>query len=312
MENLLVSFRVVLPLFIMMWLGYFLKKLRLYSDATLSEMNNVCFRVFLPILLFMNVYQSDLKTAFNPRLLTFGLGALVVTFLFLCFYIPRIEPENRKRGVLIQAIFRNNFILFGVPITISLYGEGSVGVVAILVAFVVPLLNALSVVALETFRGGKLNIKQMMRSILTNPFIIAAILGVGFLVTGIKFPMTLEKTLLDISKVTTPLSLMILGGSFKFESVRSSAKQIFIGVSGKLIFVPLVFMPIGIWMGFRDVELVALLAMFATPTAVSSFTMAQQMGADGDLAGQIVVFGTITCVFTLFLWVFALKQFGLI
>lgn len=63
MENLLVSFRVVLPLFIMMWLGYFLKKLRLYSDATLSEMNNVCFRVFLPILLFMNVYQSDLKTA---------------------------------------------------------------------------------------------------------------------------------------------------------------------------------------------------------------------------------------------------------
>ena len=83
-------------------------------------------------------------------------------------------------------------------------------------------------------------------------------------------------------------------------------------MSGRLIFMPLIFMPIAVLLGFRNVELTAIMTMLATPPAVSSFTMAQQMGGDSELAGQLVVFSTIASIFTLFLWIFALKQLALI
>ncbi len=71
-------------------------------------------------------------------------------------------------------------------------------------------------------------------------------------------------------------------------------------------------MPISIWLGFRDVELLGLMLIFASPTAISSFTMAQKMDADSDLAAQIVVFTSAFCILTVFLWIFLLKQFSLI
>ena len=89
-------------------------------------------------------------------------------------------------------------------------------------------------------------------------------------------------------------------------------REIIIGVAGKLIIVPAIFLPIAIAMGFRDAELVALLALFGSPTAVSSFTMAQQMGGDSELAGHLVVLGSLFSIITMFFWIFALKQLGFI
>lgn len=71
-------------------------------------------------------------------------------------------------------------------------------------------------------------------------------------------------------------------------------------------------LPICIMFGYRGVELSTLMVIFATPTAISSFTMAQQMDSDSDLAGQIVVFTSVFCILTVFMWIFILKQTGLI
>ena len=63
------------------------------------------------------------------------------------------------------------------------------------------------------------------------------------------------------------------------------------------------------FLGFRDAPLAVLLTVFAAPVAVSSFTMAQQMGGDDKLAAQIVVFCTLFSILTIFLLVFFLKEF---
>jgi len=104
----------------------------------------------------------------------------------------------------------------------------------------------------------------------------------------------------------------VLGGSFSFSAVSGYWKQLVMGVAGRLIVVPLIFMPIAIAMGFRNAELVVLMTLFASPTAVSSFTMAQQMGGDAQLAGQQVVFTSLFSVLTIFLWTFVLKTIGVI
>ena len=313
MENLILSFQVVLPLFIMMVLGYFIRSIRLVDDHSVKHLNNVVFRVFLPVLLFCNVYHCDLEGTIRPKLMIFApicvLISFFLTFVIVCF----LEKENSRRGVLIQGIFRSNFIIFGLPVTISLYGEEAGGIAALLIAVIIPIFNIFSVAALEIFSDkGKFNWKKIIKGIVTNPLIIASILALIALLSGIKIPTVLDDVLSDIGGVATPLGLMILGASFAFSAVRDRLREIIIGVAGKLVIIPLIFLPIAIAMGFRGAELVALLALFGSPTAVSSFTMAQQMGGDSELAGHLVVLGSLFSILTMFLWIFILKQMAFI
>ena len=112
--------------------------------------------------------------------------------------------------------------------------------------------------------------------------------------------------------MATPLGLVILGTSISLPSVKENTKRLIWILGGKLIVIPIIVLSIAIAMGFRGGELVIILAVFASPTAISSYPMAVEMGHDGDLAAQIVMFGTIACIFTMFLFIFALKQLGVL
>ncbi|MEG2013259.1 MAG: AEC family transporter [Anaerovoracaceae bacterium] len=312
MNNLALAFSVVCPLFLLMVLGYFLRRIGMFQEDFLRQLNKVCFGVFLPTLLFINVYDSDFSTAFNPKLVIFAMSSIVVMFFVLMLLMSKLEKDNLRRGVMVQGIFRSNYILFGMPMTVSLFGADKVGTAAILIAFVVPLFNLFAVIALEYFQGDKVNIKRIFVGVVTNPLIIGALAAFVFVLSGIRLPILIEGTIRDISKIATPLALIILGGSFTFSKLGPNIKNVAVAVSGRLIFVPLCFLTLAIVIGYRGVELGALLAMLASPTAVSSFTMAQQMEADDELAGQIVVMSSLFSILTIFGWIFTLSQFGLL
>ena len=312
MENLILSFHVVLPLFICISLGYFLKRIGMCDEKALNVINKMCFKVFLPIYLFYNIYTTDLSAAFNMKLIGFAVGGLIVIFLILMLVIPRVEKENSRRGVLIQAIFRSNFALFGLPVALSLCGEERIGPTSVLLGLTVPVFNVLAVISLETFRGGKPDVKQMLRGIATNPLIIASLIGILFYFLKIKLPYGVEKSVVDLGRVATPLSLVALGGSFTIGRVKGYAKQLLLGVLGRLVVVPAVMISLGILIGLRNELLIPVMIMFGAPTAVSSFPMAQQMGGDGELAAELVVFSSGFAIVTIFLWTFLLKQGGFI
>lgn len=312
MNNLILSFNVVVPLFVNIMFGYFIKRIRLVDSNTLKIMNNVTFKTFLPLLLFYNVYKTDLDGTINKKLMIFAPTVIFIVCIITTILILMIEKENKRRGVLIQAIFRSNFVLFGLPVIISLFGDESAGVTSMLIAVVVPIFNFLAVIILEIFRGGRIDVKKIVKGIITNPLILSSMAGLILLFLNIKLPYFIEKSINDISKIATPLALIILGGSFEFNKVSGNIKQIFIGVMGKLIIVPIIFIPIAIKLGFRYIELATLMIMLTAPTAVSSFTMAEQMDGDGELAGQLVVFSSAASVFTIFIWIFIIKQLGYI
>ena len=312
MENLILSFNIVLPIFLILSLGYILKKLKILDELTTKNMNSVNFKVFLPLLLFYNVYKTDLSVVFNPKLLIFSIISVILVFLLLFIIIPLLEKDNRKRGVIIQGIFRSNFVIFGVPVCEALFGQNATGVASMLIAVVVPLFNFLAVICLEIYRGGNINFKKIIKGIITNPLIIASIIGLFFIYFKIKLPTPIEKTINDISKIATPLAFILLGSSFTFSAFSVYIKQLSITLLGKLIIVPGIVLYIAALLGFRNIELTCLLSVFASPTAVSSYTMAEQMDGDSILAGQIVVLTSIISIITVFLWIFILKQFHLI
>ena len=312
MENLMLSLNVVLPLFLNIALGYILRVSKMCDTVTLNKINKLCFKIFLPLYLFNNIYTTDLSAAFEPKLLLFCLICLAGWFGLAMLVIPLLEKENRKRGVMIQALFRSNFALFGLPVAASLCGDDKLGPTSLLIGIIVPAYNVLAVITLEIYRGGKPNFLKILKGIVTNPLIIAPFCGVVLYLLGITLPYAVEKTVTDLGKIATPLSLLALGGSFTFRKVRGYLKQLSIGIVGKLILSPLLVVSLAILVGFRNEMLVPILIMFGAPTAVSSFTMAQQMDGDGELAAQYVVFTTALAILTIFVWIFVLKTFAYI
>lgn len=310
MENLIISLNVVFPLCILLVIGYLIKKVKLIDTHTQNGMNKVAFKAFFPVLLFNSIYKTDVS-AFNPKLLIYAVAVIFLIFVMLCVIVPIIEKSPRRRGVLIQGMFRSNFVIFGLPISIALCGAESAGATSILVAVIVPLYNALSVVALAIHKGGKLRLATVLKGVITNPLIIGGVAGIIALLLNVRFPTPVESVISDIAKLTTPLALILLGSSFEFSQIKGNVKPVLLGVLGKLVVVPIIFILLSIFMGFRGVELVALTVMLGAPAAVSSYTMASEMEGDSILAGQLVVFGSITAIVTMFIWIFSMKQLGL-
>ena len=313
MRNFLISFNVVFPIAVMMALGFLFKKIRLVNGTTVKQMNNVVFRVLLPVMIVKNVYESDLSSVFDPKLVIFAVSCVVAGIAVLLLVVPLIEKNNAKRGVLIQGMFRSNFVIFGIPVTQALCGDGVSGAASLLIAVVIPVFNFAAVIILEIFNGNKPNPLKILKGIITNPLIIGSVIGLLINVCGISLPSVIETSVSSIASITTPLALIMLGASINFSSVGNNLWHIVCGVGVKLVVLPAVCLSLAAFVfGFRGAELCILIALFASPAAVSSFTMAQQMGGDDELAGHLVMFGTVACIFTMFLWILTAMQLGFI
>lgn len=310
-SNLIVAVSAVVPMFTLMSIGAFVKYQKWLTDEELNHMNRMVFRVFFFCLMFHSIYTTDITATFKPKLMLFGAGSVLILFTLLMLIVPRIEKENRRRGVIIQAIFRSNFVLMGIPIVANIFGDHNIAVATMMIAVIIPMYNILAVFALETFRGGNFSIIPILKGIIKTPMILGAITAALCLIIDIHIPEPVLKPIGQISSATTPVALIILGASFRFGSVKEHMKQLITCVSFRLIIVPAIMLSTAIALGFRGVEFVTLISVFATPCAVVSFAMAQQMGGDSDLAGNCVVFTSALSCFTIFCWILLFKTIGI-
>ncbi len=306
------SINAIVPLVTMACIGFFLRYKKIVSLSTFSEVNRLCFKLFLPALLFYNTYTAESDLGASLKLIGFVILTILIIFTILMIVVPHIVKSPPRQGAMIQACFRSNYVLLGMPIAIVICGEGNVGLVATAAAFVVPLFNFLSVLALTTHTGHKANFKTIALNIIKNPLIDSAILGLVLMLLGVELPTFISSTVRDLGKVATPLSIITLGGSLAIEQAVRNRKALLCGVTTKLLLVPAIVIPIAIMLGFRGVALVSVLTIFASPTAVSSYVMAGQLGGDGELAGELVLSSTVVAAFTMFLWIFGLSSAGLI
>lgn len=314
MDSFLLAFDLVFPLFLLLLLGNVIRRVSLLDDTAVTRLNMLVFKIFLPVSIFKNVYDSELSEVFDRQLIAYGIGSTLLCFLLLFFLVPCFCKTKERRGVLIQGIFRSNFLIFGLPVAQSLYRDGSLdGKASVLIAIIVPVYNILAVLALEVFRGGRFDVKKILRGVLGNPLIIGSVcgfLGLFLKQASIAMPHAVYQAVGDVARIATPLALIALGASLDFSKIRGNVVYIVWGILGKLLLSPLLFVGIAALLGFRNRELAIILAMYVSPAAVSSYTMAQQMAADDVLAGQLVVFGTAVSIFTVFVWVLLMTHIG--
>lgn len=306
----MISANAVLPMCLIMALGYGTRRLGWIRREEISAINKIAFRIFLPCLLYYNVYCSDLSGSFDPLLMAYAVGGVLLTFGLSLGYTLLTEKLPERRGVMIQGMFRSNYVIMGIPVATALLGADQLGTVSILIAVVVPLFNMLSVVVLEVFRGQKPKPLHILGQIAKNPLVIGSVLGILTLAAGIRLPHILEQTIQNVSTIASPLQLFLLGAFFQFSGLKTYRRELVTVSAAKLIVSPGLFLGLGALLGFRDVAFVSLIGVFASPTAVNSFTMAQQMGGDAELAGDIVVTTSAMSILTMFLWIFLFKSLG--
>ena len=314
-NDLLFSCNVVVPIFLLIVLGYVLTRVKLWDEHFLKVANNVCFKCLLPVLLFYNVASANIFEVFNGKLILYVCLCACVLCGTLFVIVPLFVKDNKRKGVMIQGTFRSNFLLFGVPLGLSIGGTAGSTLAAVVASFYVPVINMLSVISLYAFSESKdKNLKAALIGIVKNPLIIGGVSGLLFSLVrntiGFEIPTMLDTTLNNIKSTATPFAFLILGGDLKFGNLLKNVKFSAMSVLGKIVIIPAVMITVSALLGFNQLEMAILIAVFATPNAVSSYAMARNYEADYELAGEIITLGTLFSIITIFIFITLSKSFG--
>lgn len=315
LKDLLFSCNVVMPIFLLIILGYILTRIKLWDEHFLKIANDLCFKCLLPVLLFYNVASADIFEVFNGKLILYVCICACVICGLLFILIPLFVKDNRRRGVMIQGTFRSNFLLFGIPLGLSIGGTQGAVLAAVVASFYVPVINMLSVISLYVFSDSdNKNLKSALLGIIKNPLIIGGVSGLIFSLIrnyiGFEIPTMLDTTLVNIKSMATPFAFLILGGDLKFGNMLRNVKLSAMSVLGKIVVIPAVMLFLSALLGFDKLEMAVLVAVFATPNAVSSYAMARNYEADHELAGEIITLGTLLSIFTIFVFITLAKSVG--
>lgn len=313
LEHMLVAVNAVLPSFLIIALGLFVRRRGMLEDKSLGKFNSVAFRVFLPFQIFKNIYDAPIGETFDLKLVLFIFFGLLVSGGIALLTAVLTEPRHDRRGVMAQGMFRGNYVLLGLPLIQSLFGDAGTGLASLLIAVNIPVYNVLSVIFLELYAGGRVDVRKMLRDIATNPLIDATLLGL--LAKAVHLPVyafpPFASALKSLAAVATPLCLFILGGSFAPAGIRGYARSLWITVIFKLAVIPGLALAAAAAIGIRGIGLGVVMLSFGAPTAVNSYTMARELGGDGELAAAIVVIDTALSCLSLFCWIVLLKSLGL-
>lgn len=311
MDAFLFSFNSVFPIFLVMALGYFLKKIGVISDSFIKAGTKITFTVAIPCMVFPNILDAHLDETFDPKLTLYCVGVTIITLVLLRLIVPRFIHQATQWSAFIQGAFRSNFLIIGFALASSLGGEAALAKISMLLVFIGPLYNVLSVLVLSAAEKEKQE-HNIWRSIYTNPVVISTTIAIILALLKIQLPTIIREPIDMLGEMALPLSLLTLGGSISFRKEEINLRQAFAASTIKVLIIPLIFIPIAYLLGFRGVDIIMCLILFASPAAVSCFPMAYQMGADHRLSGMIIAMTNTMAIFTLFIFVFILRSLAII
>lgn len=324
MGDLVFALNATAPIVLMVAIGYILKRIGMLEEGVAKVINRLVFRVFLPAMLFLNMYSIESLGDVDFAFVWYTLIVTIVLFALAMVGVILFTKENGKRGALLQSVFRANYALVGIPLATSLFGAEGAVAATVLSAFIIPVFNSLAVIGLSVFSSQKKpSFKRILVGIVKNPLIQS--IALGFIALGIRaiftsldisFRLTdiepVYKTLSNLSSVATPLALLVLGAQFEMSAIPELKRYITFGVLARNLVVPVLGLGIAYFVGcFSGAQFATFVAVFCTPVAVSSVPMAQEMDADVSLAGQLVIWSTLFSSISIFLSSYVLRLLGI-
>lgn len=301
-----------MPVFLLLVLGVILKLTRFIDDAFIQSSSKLVFNIALPAFIFFELSVLRINEAVDFKMLAFIYAFTLITFFVGWIISSSYVKHPKDKGAFIQGSFRGNFAIVGLAVIYNTSGTAGAAKAALILGFLLPLYNVLAVIALSinNTKGKKISPLKLMKEIFTNPLILSVIVAIPFSYFEIKPYEFIEKSGKYISSISLPLALISIGGSLNIESIKNSSFYAVLSSSLKIIFSPLAATLAAIYVGYSGMDLMIIFVLFSCPTAVVSFIMAEAMGSNEKLAGNIIVITTIGFIFTMSLGIYLLREFG--
>ena len=311
MESFLFSGKIILPIFILILSGFLLRKFKLITDGFLNGANKFTFNFLFPILMVYNLGTSDFLMDFDVKLVGF---VLIVTSLVFFVSWPIVHFTFKtpgRKGVVIQAMFRSNFILFGIPICTAIFGEAGANQASIVAAFIVPLYNIFASFILAFYNPERKGNKwKCIYEIFKNPIIIGSIIGI--IISLLKLDMPDAIPIKSLANTATPIAFVLLGAELNFKHIYKHFSLISSVIFLRGMALPTLFLVSAYFMGYRGVEIAVIIAAYFSPIAVSSYVMAKNENSDYELAAEMVAFSALMALIMVFLAVYTTKSLGIL
>lgn len=317
MENFIFALNATIPVFIVIIAGKLFIKLGIIDEKWTSVSNRLAFYVCMPLVLMVDIATIKVKFADNVKFIVFCFLVTLAMFFIVWILSIVFVKDKTMVGAFAQGSVRGSATNLGIPFVLNIYGNS--GMVPMMILASVPIFNAFSVVILTVsankYNGGQkkaLNLKTVLKSIIKNPLIIGIMVGFLVCLLNIDLPPIVLKPVKTIGAAGVPLMLISLGANFKMTDIKSRLIPAAMASLIKLVLLPLAFIPLAVYLGFRGHSLIAILIMLGAPSAIPGYVMAKEMGNDHILMSNIVVLTTLFSSVTFTLWIFALKSLNLL
>ncbi len=309
-DSFIYSLTAVTPILILILMGNILSR-KMLSKSFFDQCDTLVYRVALPVFLFCKLAESDVSDLPNTSMILYCMAAIVSAFTLISIGAHFLLTRE-KRGAFVHGAFRANFSIIGFVLADTILDDAGMTILAFATPFVIILSNILAVTTLtinaprEKRMGFGRLLTNILKNIVTNPLIIGVLLALPFMIFGVELPKIASNSVNYIKNIATPLALLSLGAVNEDEKFKILPEAIAATLI-KLVLMPITFISLAIIIGLRGNELAVVLILFTSPTAVSSYVMSKNMHSNAELAKQIVLFTTVFCSFTIFLFTFLLR-----
>ncbi|HPW54066.1 MAG TPA: AEC family transporter [Erysipelotrichaceae bacterium] len=312
MSIIIHSIEIVAPLLIFVALGALLNYRKGLSQNTINEVIALVSKFFLPATIFIHIYNSNIRKDFDIRLFVFITFVFILAVLINNFYISYFVKDDRQKSVLLQASIRSNCTLFALPLSIYIYGDSIAGMASLAAVIITNLNNLYCIYVFEHFQYADISFTTLLLRVLRHPLTIGLLLGLSVQILQFRLPAVILKCISQISQITSPVALMIIGASFIFRHSRETVKNISLAVVYKLVIYPAIGLVLAYWLGFRNEGLVVIVALLASPVAVNSFLTAKSYNCDTDLSNAALVYSYMLATVTLPIFISLITYLNLI
>ena len=310
------GFNIVSPVFFVLLLGFFAKR-RGYIDNNFVDKGTwIVFYLALPFKLFYDIKNARIVSLHPKYVAYILLGVIFVIFISIIIAKALRIKNKKKLSAFVHCAYRSNFVYVGFPILDIIYnGAPSMEHMIVIIAFGLTLYNISAIILLTYYSEAEdksISFIDIFIKILKNPMIAGVVVGAIFNFLQLPVYQGVDKAIEMVAKISTPMSLILIGASLNFESSKSDFKLMFISAFIKTVIAPALLIPIGVKLGFTNMELGIAYVFWATPCAANCFIFTKQMKSDYEFASKVITLSFIMSILTYPVGISLMNYFNLL
>lgn len=297
------AFVALFPVFIVILLGYLLRRSRFIDDHHWLGVDQICYYVLFPAIIFKEIAAADFS-----RIPVWSMGAammLAISTMFVLLLAARpwlcrvLAMDGPAFSSLFQGATRwHTFIALAIlPIY---FGNEAIALGGLSAAAMIPLLNVVNVAVLARYASGrKPSVKDVTLSIVKNPFVLSSVGGVLFRLTGLPLPDPGYTVLDMVGRGSLGLALLAVGAGLRLDQAVAAKRPVVAATALKLLLMPALF---AVWLWLLGVTgPVATIAILSgsVPTGSGAYILARQMGGDAPLVANILTLQVLCAAITI-------------